>query len=400
MVASVKLLLFAAIFIVISRNWESLEPFVSSLTWLWTWIGLLASSWMATQLLHNLLVRRVLRSCFLIPGAGKAVLVTGCDTGFGRMTALLLSDRGFHVFAGCLDAESTPAQELVNQSQGSISVLQLDVTSRKQVMAAFERVSATLEQRQLQLHAIVNNAGINVPGMIEFAADACVSDHALVLDVNVLGAIRVTRMFTPLLRRKDETSDHRPRIINISSQAARSPAIGQSAYCMSKAALSCFSECLAIELARFGIHVVLIEPFFYRTQEANVPTFLRHIRSAWNDAREEVKQAYGADCLRECQESNRFFATSDLAVSRNVIEVPRLIVEAVTSLSPDVLYVKVPLLPYCLLTILRSLPFEMNAAVNRQQLLVNRLLLKLFSGSSSRDRHEEAPAADEAGKEG
>ena len=332
----------------------------------------------STVIVNNLIVRNACRRFFVISSTNKAVLITGCDTGFGRISALILNRLGYHVFAGCLDAKSESAASLSREaaSHQNMTVLQLDVTKGQEIIAAHDKVCKILQQRNMYLHAIINNAGINIPGMIEFAGDACVADYEAVFNVNVLGAIRVCRMFAPLLRDRKGVTEPNGRIVNVSSQAAHSIAYGQSAYCMSKAALSIFTEALGTELSGFGMQVILIEPFFYKTQEANVPTFVRRIRDAWKETRKEVRDAYGIEVLEGCVESNKFFATSDLAVNGNISEVPELIVEAVTTMFPDVLYVKVPILPHCLLTILRSIPYDLRFELNKHQSLLNQLLIK------------------------
>lgn len=354
----------------------SSQILLSPLQTIWNGIGLVTLSWLVTIVVNNVIIRSVC-SMFRIPPGDKAVLITGCDTGFGRITALRLNKLGYHVFAGCLKLELSESGLMEDAaSHQKMTVLQLDVTKRQEVVAAYEKVQEILARDGLHLHAIVNNAGINIPGMIEFAEDASVTDFEAVFNVNVLGAIRVCRMFAPLLRSRTGVTSSKGRIVNVSSQAAHSVAYGQSAYCMSKAALSVFTECLGSEVSCFGMHAIGIEPFFYKTQEANVPTFISRIQDVWNKMRPEVRDAYGPGVLEECIESNRFFATSDLAVNNNITEVPELIIEAVTSPFPDVLYVKVPLLPHCLLTILRSLPYHVRFEVNKQQALLNRLVLK------------------------
>ena len=74
----------------------------------------------------------------------KAVLVTGCDTGFGLAIAQYLDSLGCQVFAGCLDAHGGGAWKLVKDASDSLTVLQMDVTKDKEVTAALEILEKNL----------------------------------------------------------------------------------------------------------------------------------------------------------------------------------------------------------------------------------------------------------------
>ena len=99
-----------------------------------------------------------------------AVFITGCDTGFGKEIALVAASKGFFVFAGCLQAES------FQQFQGmdNITPLLVDVTSDKQVQDAANVVQEWIQAGEKEpntkrvLHAILNNAGIGVCGLVDW----------------------------------------------------------------------------------------------------------------------------------------------------------------------------------------------------------------------------------------
>lgn len=85
-----------------------------------------------------------------------AVVITGCDHGFGQDLAFALSKRGFVVFAGCL----RPTQQF--DGEQNVITLQMDVTNDEQVEAAVKAVTKWLEdggERKRYLHGVVNNAG-------------------------------------------------------------------------------------------------------------------------------------------------------------------------------------------------------------------------------------------------
>eukprot|EP00882_Tetradesmus_deserticola_P018012 GHRQ01019326.1.p1 GENE.GHRQ01019326.1~~GHRQ01019326.1.p1 ORF type:complete len:235 (+),score=74.83 GHRQ01019326.1:520-1224(+) len=77
-----------------------------------------------------------------------------------------------------------------------------------------------------------------------------------VFEVNFMGAVTTSQAFIPLLR----AGQQRGRVVNISSVAGHLNMPVWSAYCASKHALECFSDCLRYELAQFGVPVVLVKP--------------------------------------------------------------------------------------------------------------------------------------------
>ncbi len=175
----------------------------------------------------------------------RSVLITGASKGIGRATARRLADRGFQVFAGVRRDEDGEA--LRAEAQG-ISPVTLDVTDGGAVAAAAELVSRAAPDG---LAGVVNNAGIVVPGPLEFLP----LEHLRTqLEVNVIGVVSVTQAFLPLVRRGAG------RIINVSSINGRVavPFIGP--YAMSKFALEAMSDAFRMELRRWNIPVVVIEP--------------------------------------------------------------------------------------------------------------------------------------------
>lgn len=129
-------------------------------------------------------------------------LVTGANKGLGRTAAQRLAALGWTVLVGARDAAkgAAAAEEL------GVEAVTIDVTDDASVEAAAKDV----EQRFGRLDVLVNNAG--VAGARVEALDATADDVRAVLETNVLGPVRVTRAFLPLLRRSAA-----PRIVNVSS---------------------------------------------------------------------------------------------------------------------------------------------------------------------------------------
>jgi NAD(P)-dependent dehydrogenase (short-subunit alcohol dehydrogenase family) len=194
----------------------------------------------------------------VISSNGKAVLITGCDSGFGNALALKLNELGFYVIATCLNVECTGAQHLTNKSvfPHRISVIKLDVTQDLEVIQTYDEISQILLTNNLELWSLVNNAGIFGIGFVEWGNG--IEAYKKTIDVNVFGCLRVTRLFLPLIR------ESRGRVINMSSIASRMSPEGYSSYVMSKHALQAFTDTLRKEMFRFGVRVIGIEPSCYR----------------------------------------------------------------------------------------------------------------------------------------
>jgi len=191
---------------------------------------------------------------------GKTVLITGCSTGIGRDTAQRLSRAGHLVVATARDINSlTGLQATLN--------LPLDVTDAASIKSAVREAV-----RQMgRIDVLVNNAGYAVRGAVEE-----VSDEQLrrMFDVNVFGVVRMVREVAPYMRRQGGG-----RIITIGSYAGRVSVPVNGTYSATKFALEALSDASRLELAPFGIQVVLIEPgnirsHFYATAQANAREIL------------------------------------------------------------------------------------------------------------------------------
>lgn len=389
----IKLCVFSIVTFTVFKYKYIILPFS---TYIFNFIGLVCLSWFLTNYIHWYFVMKNLPK---VPGDNRSVLITGCDSGFGYLTALKLNSLGFYVFATCLDIESDGAKELplICTNPRRLKVLQLNVTNESDIIRIVKEVERK-EKIGIKFWSLINNAGITIPGPIEWQRSVSVTDYMQILDVNLLGSIRMCRAFIHLLRSHKEapgslrthekrekyfTSTSGPfnggRIINISSQAARNIAYGQVSYCVSKAALSKFNEGLSTELSQFGIKCISIEPFFYRTQVHNLNHFENILIDKWNESPKEVQLSYGAESLEESLILSKYFVSSASSVSENLHEVPNLIVDAVTTFEPDPVYNCVPFKFYLLLWLLQILPWNLYYLLNQFQYLFNRLIVYLMT---------------------
>lgn len=175
--------------------------------------------------------------------APLAVLVTGCSSGIGKATALEAASRGHEVFATARSRESL--EEL--ERHPGIHALALDVTDAASIRAA---VAAALE-RSGRVDALVNNAGYGQYGAVE---DVTPDQWRRQFEVNLFGAIEATRAVLPAMRER-----RRGTIVNVSSVGGKIAIPFAAPYCASKHALEAVSDALRVEVAPFGIRVVVIE---------------------------------------------------------------------------------------------------------------------------------------------
>jgi NAD(P)-dependent dehydrogenase (short-subunit alcohol dehydrogenase family) len=181
-----------------------------------------------------------------------AVLITGCSSGIGEATALLLARGGMLVFANVRRAEDGEA--LVREGGDNLRPLVFDVSDADGI----ERARATVAAEPgIVLRAVVNNAGIGSAGPLEILP---LDEIRKLMEVNYIGPLAVTKAFLPLLH------ESRGRLINVTSIAGKFAAPFGGAYAASKFAYEAASDALRLELAPFGIRVIVVEPGAIKTK--------------------------------------------------------------------------------------------------------------------------------------
>ena len=215
-------------------------------------------------------------------GKDKAILVTGCDSGFGHELAKKLDSLGCRVFACCLYKEGQGALTLKNNCSERLRIIQLDVTNENQVNEAVQFVTLTLNGKGLW--GLVNNAGI------WYAADLEMTPERIfrkTLEVNLFGMMCVTKKFLPLIKKT------KGRIVNMSSVTAKLPLEGFGAYCVSNSGVEAYSDVLRLEMKKWGVYVSVVEPSGYSTAAVD-PHFIRKSKDEiWNHLDAETRSTYG-----------------------------------------------------------------------------------------------------------
>ena len=180
----------------------------------------------------------------------KTILITGCSTGFGRVTTLHLLKRGWRVLATVRKEEDKQSllKEASEQSWGDrLAVFLCDVTNDDQVNALGKSVADSVPQ----LDALINNAGTSYPMPIELLP---LSHLRAQLELNVVAQVAVTQAVMLLIRKAKGT------IINVTSISGKIAYPNLGAYAASKYALEALSDSLRVEVAPFGVKVVVVEP--------------------------------------------------------------------------------------------------------------------------------------------
>lgn len=176
--------------------------------------------------------------------------ITGASRGFGLQIARDLLDRGHQVVATARRAETVT--DALGDNENVLAVA-LDVTNEEQARQA---VQAAME-RFGRIDVLVNNAGRGLLGAVEEATDA---EVRAVYDTNVFGLLTVTRAVAPVLRAQRSGA-----IVNISSVGGFVSSPGWGVYASTKFAVEALSEALHAELKPLGVHVMVVEPGYFRT---------------------------------------------------------------------------------------------------------------------------------------
>jgi|SRR5436190_5760920 len=180
--------------------------------------------------------------------AAKVILVTGGSSGLGKAICARLAAEGHIVYGTSRKAQP----ELSN----GVKALVLDLTDETSVTHAVEEIV----HREGRIDVVVNNAGVGVQGPAEDTPPALA---AQAFDTNVLGAHRVCRAVLPHMR-----ALRSGLIINMSSVASNFGLPYRAFYSATKAALDRYTEALAIEVGRFGIEVISVQPGEFKTNIA------------------------------------------------------------------------------------------------------------------------------------
>ena len=168
----------------------------------------------------------------------KVLVISGGSSGIGKATASLFAERGWRVFE--LSRHGISHEGIIH--------VDCDVCSEQSTRAAIEEVMRQTDA----IDVLISNAGYGISGAVEFSA---ISEAEHQMDVNFMGAVRLTQAILPVLR-----AQKYGRIIYTSSVAASLAVPYQAFYSASKAAINALALALANEVREFGISVSVMMP--------------------------------------------------------------------------------------------------------------------------------------------
>ncbi len=184
----------------------------------------------------------------------KVVLITGASSGMGKSAAELFAADGHTVYAGARRIDRM-VDELKPKG---INPIELDVTDPDANQRAIDQIIGA----EGRIDVLINNAGFGLYGPVE---EVSLADARYQFDVNLFGLADLTQRALPHMRAQGSG-----RIINTSSMGGKVFTPLGAWYHATKHALEGWSDCLRIEVASFGVQVVIVEPGGIKTEFGNV----------------------------------------------------------------------------------------------------------------------------------
>lgn len=178
----------------------------------------------------------------------KTALVTGASSGMGKEIAKRLIQDGFQVYVAARQIDKMEDLEALGARR-----LRMDISKDEEIAAA---VASILDEVEA-VDVLVNNAGFGLYGPVE---DIGIDEARYQFEVNVFGPARLTQLLLPAMRGKKAGT-----IVNITSMGGKIYTLLGAWYHATKHALEGWSDSLRLELAPFGIKVVVIEPGLIET---------------------------------------------------------------------------------------------------------------------------------------
>lgn len=180
----------------------------------------------------------------------KITLITGASTGIGKALAEEFASNGHNLLLVArtqskLDALKTA---LENKYMVKVYVYVADLCQGD----ACEEVISYVEDQQLELEYLINNAGMGDAGLY---VDSDWEKDEAIIRLNILALMRMCRLALPIMRRKQSGT-----IVNIGSTLSFAPTAGEAVYSASKAFVLSFGQALYEEMKGYGVRVLTVCP--------------------------------------------------------------------------------------------------------------------------------------------
>lgn len=297
--------------------------------------------------------------------------LAGCSSGFGFALAVRLDQMGFTVIGACRTLDDHRAVTLKQQCSDRLKLIKLDIGRDDEMRFAALQVDSILRGRPLW--AVVNNAGIGLLHGCEWGSSGC-DLFKRALDINTLGAIRVSRAMLPFLKRATDS-----RLVIVTSIDTASEPMTQPAYAMSKIAARSFANSLRRELKPQRVHVAVVEPGFYATGATEEARLMSDLENNWRQTPAPTRDALGGDITY--QRYIEFTRASLLVRHDDVTPVTDALVQAVAGRGePKYITRVVGGLDSIVLWLVDLLPMEVIDQLQRYELMITFFkLMKFFT---------------------
>ncbi|XP_069954668.1 retinol dehydrogenase 7 isoform X3 [Cherax quadricarinatus] len=251
--------------------------------------------WEAGSVLVGLVVLRRLWKSYVgeneVNSKGRVMVITGCDSGIGYNLALSAHAWGWTVVATCVTPDGNAASLL---RHAGIHTVALDFT-RPDTLAHLMDLLKQLKDNKQEVWGVVNNAGLLTYAPCEWQTSTMVCRQ---IQVNLMGAIVVTRALLPALR------TNKGRVVMVSSPAGQVATTNMTVYCATKWGVEGFTQALRRELAPTGVSVVLVRPCNLPNRTGILRNNAAQLREMIEEATEQTLQEYGK-AMKETEEAFR-----------------------------------------------------------------------------------------------
>jgi len=234
----------------------------------------------------------------------EVALITGCSSGIGYETALMLARNVFHTFATMRNTKKSDSlEEIIKKERLDLNIRQLDVNDDTSI----ENTINCIKREANRIDVLINNAGY---GLVGFFEDLTLDEIRNQFETNFFGVLNITKKIIPIMRLQKSGT-----IINVSSGAGQVGFPGISAYVSTKFAIEGFSESLMYELLPYGIKVVIIEPGVIKTN------FFRNCIVSEHSMKKSSPYSRSLDKFQRNVELMQEHATSPIDVAKVIIQV-------------------------------------------------------------------------------
>jgi short-subunit dehydrogenase len=234
----------------------------------------------------------------------QVALITGCSSGLGYETALMLARNGFHTFATMRNTKKSDSlEEIIKKERLDLNIRELDVNDNTSIENAINCIKSEANR----IDVLINNAGY---GLVGFFEDLTLDEIRNQFETNFFGVLNITKKIIPIMR-----SQKSGTIINVSSGAGQVGFPGISAYVSTKFAIEGFSESLMYELFPYGIKVVIIEPGVIKTN------FFRNCIVSEHSMKKSSPYSRSLDKFQRNVELMQEHATSPIDVAKVIMQV-------------------------------------------------------------------------------